>query len=367
MLFRTPSAPPLTAATRELERRPVISEELFHDALVRERKRADRFEEGFAILLITLDRLRLGPQAAAQLAESVSRARTGAEVIGWLEQDSVLGLIQSMPPRETGDSATTLANALRWELARCLTSEQASCCAVRCETYSPQSDAVAPVILDPAQHRIRPRHLVRLAAKRALDIVGSAACLVLFAPVFLCAAIAVKWTSKGPVFFRQQRVGEAGRTFTMFKFRTMQVNCDPGIHKQYVEGFIQAAPTATQGAAPFKIVNDPRLTPVGSFLRRSSIDELPQLWNVLRGEMSLVGPRPPLPYEVARYKRWHHRRVLEAKPGMTGLWQVKGRSRTTFDDMVRLDLRYAANSSVWTDCKILLATPKAVLSGKGAR
>ena len=116
----------------------------------------------------------------------------------------------------------------------------------------------------------------------------------------------------------------------------------------------------------FKIVDDPRVTPLGHFLRRSSLDEFPQFWNVLTGEMSLVGPRPPLPYEVARYKRWHRRRLLEAKPGITGLWQVTGRSRTTFDEMVRLDLRYARNYSVWTDVKILLATPRAVLSGKGA-
>jgi lipopolysaccharide/colanic/teichoic acid biosynthesis glycosyltransferase len=170
------------------------------------------------------------------------------------------------------------------------------------------------------------------------------------------------------VFFRQQRVGEAGRTFTMFKFRTMQVNCDTRIHQQYVESFIQSNQAATSGSgAVFKLVNDPRVTSIGNFLRRSSIDELPQFWNVLRGEMSLVGPRPSLPYEVARYKQWHRRRVLEAKPGITGLWQVTGRSRTTFDEMVRLDLRYARSHSLWTDLNILFATPRAVLSGKGAR
>jgi lipopolysaccharide/colanic/teichoic acid biosynthesis glycosyltransferase len=116
----------------------------------------------------------------------------------------------------------------------------------------------------------------------------------------------------------------------------------------------------------FKIVNDPRVTPVGHILRKTSLDELPQFWNVLRGDMSLVGPRPPLAYEVQQYKPWHYRRVLEAKPGITGLWQVTGRSRTTFDDMVRLDLRYARTWSVWTDVKILLATPRAVITGKGA-
>jgi lipopolysaccharide/colanic/teichoic acid biosynthesis glycosyltransferase len=154
----------------------------------------------------------------------------------------------------------------------------------------------------------------------------------------------------------------------MFKFRTMKVNADPRIHQEYVEKFIQSNQAATSGnGAVFKLQNDPRVTPVGNFLRRSSLDELPQFWNVLRGEMSLVGPRPPLPYEVARYKQWHRRRVLEAKPGITGLWQVTGRSRTTFDEMVRLDLRYARSHSVWTDLNILLATPKAVFSGKGAR
>jgi len=178
----------------------------------------------------------------------------------------------------------------------------------------------------------------------------------------------VKLTSKGPVLYRQRRVGQFGRPFTMFKFRTMHVDVDHRIHEDYVENFIQCVQSATSlKDAAFKLVDDPRVTPVGNFLRRSSLDEMPQFWNVLRGEMSLVGPRPPVLYEAARYKRWHRRRVLEAKPGMTGLWQVSGRSRTTFDDMVRLDLRYAKNPSLWTDLKILLATPRAVLSGRGAR
>ena len=377
MLLPKPSASPLAVvrrhqpklpAVRSIERRHVISEELFHDALIRERKRADRFEEAFSLVTITIDFRRVGAPALAQLAESMSRSQPGADVIGWLEQDSVLGIIQSIPAREPGDTATTLANALRQELSQSSPADAVSYCSVRCETYSSRSDAVAPIFLDPGKQRHGLRQVARLAAKRALDIAGSAACLVAFAPVFLCAAAAVKLTSKGPVFFRQQRVGEAGQTFTMFKFRSMHVNCDHRIHQQYVESFIQAnQPAASGTGAVFKIVNDPRVTSIGDFLRRSSIDELPQFWNVLRGEMSLVGPRPPLPYEVARYKRWHRRRVLEAKPGITGLWQVKGRSQTTFDEMVRLDLRYAQNCSVWTDLNILLATPRAVLSGKGAR
>ena len=182
---------------------------------------------------------------------------------------------------------------------------------------------------------------MRDAAKRVLDILGSAALLIALAPLFAVVAVLVKLTSKGPVLFPQERIGVGGQPFRMMKFRTMHVNADPRIHQQYVEKFIQSSNASGSGEKVFKIVNDPRVTPIGHFLRRSSLDELPQFWNVLKGEMSLVGPRPPLPYEVARYKRWHRRRVLEAKPGITGLWQVTGRSRTTFDEMVRLDIRYA--------------------------
>ena len=345
----------------------LIDEELFRDAIGRERKRADRFEEAFVVLLVTLDRRRLDPSSLTQILEALSQSQPGADVIGWFERGAVLGLIRSVEAREPGAAATALANAFRRELARSMAPGQWDCCAIQCEAYSSRSDAIAPLLFHADSDRRRLRQVVGTAAKRLLDVAGSAFGLVALAPVFLGVAAVVKWTSAGPVFFRQQRIGEAGRPFTMFKFRTMHVNCDHRLHQQYVEGFIQSAPTAAAGDAPFKLVNDPRVTPVGDFLRRSSLDELPQLWNVLRGEMSLVGPRPPLPYEVARYKRWHRRRVLEAKPGMTGLWQVTGRSRTTFDDMVRLDLRYAATISVWTDLKILLATPRAVLSGKGAR
>jgi lipopolysaccharide/colanic/teichoic acid biosynthesis glycosyltransferase len=204
--------------------------------------------------------------------------------------------------------------------------------------------------------------------KRAIDILGSAALLLLLAPVLLITAALVKLKSPGPVFFRQERVGRMMKSFTMLKFRTMHVNADSKIHQEYVSSLIKAkaASHGTSGEQVFKLTADPRVTPIGRILRKTSIDELPQLINVLRGEMSLVGPRPPLHYEVEQYQRWHCRRVLEAKPGLTGLWQVAGRSRTTFDEMVRLDLRYARTRSLWTDIKILLATPGAVFAGKGA-
>jgi lipopolysaccharide/colanic/teichoic acid biosynthesis glycosyltransferase len=150
----------------------------------------------------------------------------------------------------------------------------------------------------------------------------------------------------------------------------MAVSTDAGIHKEFVQNFIagkaQPAAAANDQKVVYKITSDPRVTWIGRFMRRTSLDELPQFWNVLNGEMSLVGPRPPIPYEIEAYDTWHRRRLLEAKPGITGLWQVHGRSRTTFDEMVRLDLRYSRTWSPLLDLKILLQTPRAVRSGDGA-
>jgi exopolysaccharide biosynthesis polyprenyl glycosylphosphotransferase len=372
--FKTPSSPTAYRSLsdpaprrRATKYRQVLSEPLFHDAIIRERKRADRFEDAFAIVLIAFDK-GCTTRVAGQLAEIVARLRPGADVIGWFEQDAVLGLIRSTSLRDARATTAALHTDVHHAVNRVLPADDALRCAIHCEMYPARSERAARILLDATKPRPTASSKVREVAKRTLDIAGSTAFLVAFGPVFLCVAAAVKLTSKGPVFFQQERIGEAGQPFTMFKFRTMQANADPRIHQEYVEKFIQSNQAATSGnGAVFKLVNDPRVTPVGDFLRRSSLDELPQFWNVLRGDMSLVGPRPPLPYEVARYKTWHRRRVLEAKPGITGLWQVTGRSRTTFDEMVRLDLRYARTYSVWTDLNILLATPKAVLGGKGAR
>ena len=156
----------------------------------------------------------------------------------------------------------------------------------------------------------------------------------------------------------------------MLKFRSMVANSDASVHRDYVKKLIagsdEVKSCTKSGEKLFKLTNDQRVTGMGRILRRTSLDELPQLYNVLRGEMSLVGPRPPLPYEMEVYKTWHRRRVLEAKPGMTGLWQVKGRSRVTFDEMVRLDLQYASSWTPWMDIQILLRTPLAVIKGSGA-
>jgi lipopolysaccharide/colanic/teichoic acid biosynthesis glycosyltransferase len=205
-----------------------------------------------------------------------------------------------------------------------------------------------------------------LFIKNCLDFAGSAVALLLFSPLFLIIAVAIKATSPGPVFFRQERVGLNGKTFHFYKFRSMTTNNDPLAHKEYIAKFINQQKSAATEPGIFKLTNDSRVTTVGHFLRKTSLDELPQFINVLKGEMSLVGPRPPIPYECELYDIWHRRRLLSCKPGITGLWQVLGRSRTTFDEMVRLDLKYIQEWNLLLDLKIILMTPKAVIGGSGA-
>ena len=206
--------------------------------------------------------------------------------------------------------------------------------------------------------------------KRTIDIAGSVAALLLLSPLLLIISGLIKLTSKGPILFRQERMGQFGTRFQFLKFRSMVEGNDPTIHKEYVRSLISGKNGVAQPSAKrtsvYKLTEDPRITPVGKLLRRTSLDELPQFWNVLTGDMSLVGPRPPIPYEALSYDIWHRRRVLEAKPGITGLWQVSGRSSTSFNDMVRLDLKYAKAWSLGLDIKILLRTPRAVLFGDGA-
>ncbi len=206
-------------------------------------------------------------------------------------------------------------------------------------------------------------------AKRWMDILGSLTTILLLSPVMAAVALGVKCTSRGPVFFKQSRVGYQGKTFMFYKFRSMVTASEDNIHRDYVHRLIAGERDqinlGTRQNPFFKLVNDPRITPFGRFLRKTSLDELPQLFNVLKGEMSLVGPRPPIPYEVNDYKNWHYRRILAVKPGITGLWQVSGRNRTTFDEMVRLDIHYAENWSLLLDLKIIVRTLKVILAADG--
>lgn len=193
-----------------------------------------------------------------------------------------------------------------------------------------------------------------MQTKRFLDLTITAAAVICLLPFFPLLALAVRWRSPGPIFYKQQRVGIHGKPFTMWKFRTMHVNADA-----------QRKDLCACGEQLFKLKHDPRVTPIGKFLRRASLDELPQLLNVLRGDMSLVGPRPPLPDEVAAYTKRQARR-LDVLPGLTGLWQVSGRSDLPLDKAVALDLYYVKKHNIWLDLKILAKTVEAVVSGRGA-
>ncbi len=352
----------------------VIREDLFKGVLIRERKRSDRSNQPFVLLLVTAedfdgDRSSLARDAAVA---AVTAAKRDTGVVGWFKQRSVLGVI--LPDIDMPESALCELEArVRQELSRRLDQATVAKFAMGRYAHAPdrsRGDAdflpIDTLLGTSVTHERRlPMYDV---IKRMLDIACSLALLAMLLPLLLLLAALVKLTSAGPVFFRQTRIGLNAKPFTMLKFRTMHVNADHAVHQKYVSWFIKSSAQVPEAGKDtlFKIANDPRVTPVGRILRKTSFDELPQLWNVVRGDMSLVGPRPPLHYEVEQYAPWHHRRVLEAKPGITGLWQVSGRSRTTFDEMVRLDLRYAKTRSLWTDIKILLATPAAVFSGKGA-
>ena len=202
--------------------------------------------------------------------------------------------------------------------------------------------------------------------KRIVDLVFALALIIVSAPLLVVIAIGVKISSRGPVLFKQERIGRGGKSFTLLKFRSMAHNADNGIHREYMKKLISGdLDTANGENSLYKIENDPRITEFGHFLRRTSLDELPQLFNVVSGSMSLVGPRPPIPYEVNAYKSWHLQR-LSVKPGITGLWQVSGRSSRTFDEMVQLDLDYIENRSLYTDLKILFRTIPATLNTRTA-
>ncbi len=209
-----------------------------------------------------------------------------------------------------------------------------------------------------------PGKRLQKAVKRAIDITGSLIGIILALPLFIIISVIIKLTSPGPILFKQERNGYRGKKFTFLKFRSMYHNTGDDIHRQYVLNLIKES--KNKDTSWTKLNDDPRITPFGKFLRKTSLDELPQLFNVLKGDMSLVGPRPPIPYEVDEYQLWHWKRTLQVKPGITGLWQVEGRGCSTFNCMVRLDLSYINNWSLWLDLKILFKTFYVVFTTRGA-
>jgi len=206
-----------------------------------------------------------------------------------------------------------------------------------------------------------------LGAKRVLDVFLATLILILASPLLIVTAVAIKLDSDGPVFFRQRRIGRGGRSFAMLKFRSMVSDANPELHRKFVKALLRDSESVGVDAREptYKVADDPRVTRVGRVIRRLSIDELPQLFNVLKGEMSLVGPRPDVPYAVEEYEPWQWRR-FEVLPGITGLWQVSGRSKLSPIEMLRLDLEYVERCSLWLDCKLLVKTIPVVLRKVGS-
>lgn len=356
-----------------------VAEEEFRRMLCRERKRSERSKKHLLLMLVdckgssarTTDKPLL--EKAAGVVATVIRE---TDIAGWFESEQVIGAIfTELGNAQASEAIATIELKVLSGLSKSLRKDQGDKLQVAFYAF-PDSWAgdgtgksvSAPLYPDLLEEEEKKK--TALLIKRGMDIVGSAAALIALSPLFLILAAIIKLTSKGPVFFRQPRVRQFGQQFVFFKFRSMRVSTSDTIHKEYVKNFIagkaDAAPAQGEKATVYKITNDPRVTAIGRFMRRTSLDEIPQFWNVFIGEMSLVGPRPPIPYELAAYDVWHRRRVLEVKPGITGLWQVRGRSSTTFDEMVRLDLQYSRTWSPMLDLKILLDTPRAVLTGDGA-
>jgi len=347
----------------------IADESLFKRLLLLERRRAERSGTRFALMLVDMEEL--GSKINAGTMEEIGRAigstMRETDVTGWYRNSAVLGVILTTlngAGRQTLESV--VIERTRAILSRHSAAAGAEHVWISCHIF-PDDENVARKPTDrkfsAGLNGDEPEGR-RTTLKRVVDVSGSVVALLLLSPVFFSIAALIKATSTGPVFFKQRRIGQAGKEFTFLKFRSMHVNNDPAIHQEYVRKLISQELTEADGT--YKIKNDPRVTAIGRLLRKSSLDELPQFINVLKGDMSLVGPRPPIPYEFENYSLWHRRRILEAKPGLTGVWQVSGRSRTTFDEMVRLDLRYARTCSLRSDLEILLATPAAVVSRRGA-
>ena len=381
-MSNSPSFPKFALRLRmssKRRRHEVLPEDAFRRIFCWERKRAERSGRCFLLMLVYVEGILQGNQSEKALSEIVSALSSSTretDLGGWYREGAMLGVIFTEVGEGNWKELENLTSAkVIASLRSKLSPEQLDQMRISFHFFPEKGDKSglgrsASAELYPDLFERDEKRKFSHFVKRSMDIAGSISALIFCSPLFVLISLAIKLTSKGPILFKQERVGRYGSRFTFLKFRSMEWNNDARIHREYVKRFIagEADPARVNSnqTAVYKIQSDPRVTCVGKVLRKSSLDELPQLFNVLKGDMSLVGPRPPIPYELESYQLWHRRRMLESKPGITGLWQVNGRSRLKFDDMVRLDLQYAKTWSLWLDIKILLQTPRAVLFGAGA-
>jgi lipopolysaccharide/colanic/teichoic acid biosynthesis glycosyltransferase len=346
----------------------VLSERLFHHLLSLERKRSQRTGDPFVLMIIDLSQVSENETLeVSRICEVLRSGTRDTDLCGWYRAPSLFGMIfTALQTINRKAVENAISNKVTSALGALFDCNEMSRIQISFHYFPEKVDSAVSAssedVLDPNRMNTLSGALNR-GVKRAIDVAGSFSLLLVLSPLLVLIAVVVKVSSKGPVLFKQCRIGKGGLKFDCLKFRTMHTDCDHEIHKQYVQKLIQSG---ADREGVYKIVNDPRVTPIGKYLRKFSLDELPQLCNVLLGDMSLVGPRPPIPYEIKYYRLWHWRRINESKPGITGMWQVFGRSRTNFDDMVRLDIRYIERQSVLLDIKLLLMTPWVVITGFGA-
>ena len=359
--------------------REVLNEGTFKRMVSIERKRTERSRTPFLLMLLDMGNHQVSEKNGKALESIVSAllaCTRETDVTGWYKNQVAVGVMfTELVVTDKNSLLSTMLARVSATLRNNLTFEQFNQISISFHFFPDDWDHETtgrpsnPALYPDLASRDNARRFLS-GVKRAMDILGSVVALILCSPLFAMIALAIKASSKGPVFFKQQRIGRYGKRFTFLKFRSMHIDNDPSVHQEYVTKLIageaERKPSNGNDAGVYKLTSDERVTRLGALLRRTSLDEVPQFLNVLKGDMSLVGPRPAIPYEVAAYQTWHRRRLLEVKPGITGLWQVNGRSRVKFDDMVRLDLQYSRNWSPWMDIKILLRTPGAVVLGEGA-
>jgi lipopolysaccharide/colanic/teichoic acid biosynthesis glycosyltransferase len=348
------------------------TEDHFREMLANERKRTERSQNPILLVMLNIEKL-LDSLPRKNIVKHISSVLTDSareiDIKGWYKYDKSIGIIYTEIHKS---GKVPILEKVHVNLALALGRDNAEKVEVTFAVF-PLDDAASEsgtsLSVDtrfyPSPFTSSSDRKASVLLKRAEDIVVSSLLILFLLPLFITIAAFIKLTSKGPVFFLQRRIGLEGKPFLFIKFRSMFVNNDPSIHREYVKNLISGNQdcTKTDNGAVYKIIDDPMVTRIGKFLRKTSLDEIPQFFNVLLGHMSLVGPRPPIPYEIENYNIWHLRRVLEIKPGITGYWQVAGRSTTTFDTMVRMDLQYIMRWTLWWDLKLMVRTPFAVLKG----
>ena len=334
----------------------------FHTILKRERSCSDRNNHGFSLIVFDVGILEKHKILAKNLIDILTSRVRISDDVGWFDERRIGILLPDTSSKDAG----LLAKITCKKIAVIEPTPVCNICNIYTyphqERYVEERDIQSPGFIKRREDifiQLADRHKMPLW-KRVIDIIGSSLGLIALSPLFMLMAIIIKIVSPGPVFFRQKRVGYAGKIFTFWKFRTMKTDNDETLHYRHSLSLINCK--FKKKKTMWKLdKHDIRIIPMGKILRKTCIDEIPQLINVLRGEMSLVGPRPCLPYEAREYQRWHIRR-FDITPGMTGLWQVSGKNKTTFDEMIRLDIKYAKQRSLRLDIVILLKTPIAILS-----